>query len=1252
MREKPAEPAVAPAGAAPGGAATLRLLAAVLGSALALAVLLLTTRELIAARVPEHRAALQQLIREATGLEITFGRLALRWGWYGPEAVFSDVSLGEAAGSPLLHAAQLTVGLDAWRSVRSGHAEAGRITLTGVDLDFAGQPSGAAPGPSRASQASLIAAAPRLLSRWRGGRIDVEGASVRLAGDASDPVSVNVTHAQLRRLGAHWSAQAQLLLAGNPAEAALLSLELTGDPAQRRSLGGALTFSGAQLSLARWRPLLPPLRPYLPSAGSGRLEFTATLAGGTAVRIAGEFAARAPEWEARAAGGAPLQLPALQANWQLTRTDAGWRLAVGSLGTGTGSPQASARLVLSAGRAHGTVHALALPALQALAHWYLPQLPLGTVTVTGLAQNAEFDWDGARAPGARLQGQAVLSGLTLACQAADLHLAGLSARVGFSETSLEAQLAASAATLVLTRATPVTLEGLEVHAGLSAGFDGARWSVRSDDLTLAAAAARLEARVVLAAAVAEAPPRLVARVRIVNADAAQLASLLNPGALADLAPLIGRLRAGRIESADFELTGMLSAPASLASHGSLALTDAALAADADWPQVQDLAARIEWRDGRVRASLSGARSGALELSSAEASWDAYGAQALRVHARLKGNAREALAWLREHPRLIAAAPGAANLDLDGALRADLDLVVPGSAPHQPVARRELRALLQGVRLRVLAGLPPVEGLQGTLAFAAGRLQRSGLTGQWLGGPVTLALSERHADAALLIAARGEFPVREALLAGGIDAPVSPLTGAAEWSAQLTARTESAATEPRWQVRADSSLTEVASVLPEPLAKSAGGALPLHLEAHGGGLAAQLQVSLGERLRALAVLERRGERWRIERGTFALGDEFGALPATPVLALQGRIAHLDLPSYLALCRLAGRSPVLPPLEAHLSAAELTFGARNVSGVDVNARADTKGGELEVHGAGFDAAFSWPAVADAADPARAHLVQYGLAQPQDAVFAAALPAVLGGPVRLSVDELRLQGQTLGALVADLSPQPGGALAANVRLGGAAQELQASGRCVTQGSCRIRFDLDSTDLAATLAAFGLRPDLSATAAHLGGELTWSGSRGVPLATLGGHLHMQLQEGATRAAAAAPGDTPLALLLVPALASGMAAPSPPASASLRFARLSADYEIEDGVASTANLHVDGDTEMVVRARVGLLERDYDGEAFILRGEERLPAAVRRLGPTPKMAALWLSLRGWLTGAAADGGRTVLRLRGGWNDPIVVPAE
>jgi hypothetical protein len=96
----------------------------------------------------------------------------------------------------------------------------------------------------------------------------------------------------------------------------------------------------------------------------------------------------------------------------------------------------------------------------------------------------------------------------------------------------------------------------------------------------------------------------------------------------------------------------------------------------------------------------------------------------------------------------------------------------------------------------------------------------------------------------------------------------------------------------------------------------------------------------------------------------------------------------------------------------------------------------------------------------------------------------------------------------------------------------------------------------------------------------------------------------------------------------------------------------VRDGNAATQNLHFDGDAEILVRGHVGLAAGDYDVQAFVLHGGERLPSALRRLNPTPKMAALWLSLREWLSGAGGERPTAALRLRGTWDDPIVEAAE
>jgi uncharacterized protein YhdP len=1254
VAETLAEPATGP----PAGPGRVRLLAALIGAVLALAALLIGGRELIAARVPQHRAALEELIRHETGLEVTFSRLSVRWGWYGPEAVFHAVTLGEREAPAFLRATELVVGLDAWRSVRSGQLEAGRITLIDPDIDL-GARAGARLGTERAgpgAPAEILADARRVLGRWRGGRIDIQSGTLRWPVPAgAAPLLVTLRRADLRRLGADWSADADLLLPDTLGGGAHLGLRVSGELARPQDLTGTLTFSAAHLAFAGWRELKIAALPahYLPHAGSGDLELRASFGRADPLKIAGTVRAESVEWQAQ--GGAALVLPRLRADWQLSRAGQEWRLGVGALDLGAGA-HGSATLVLAGDAARGNLHQIPLTSLAALAHWYLPQLPLAELTLAGEARAINFDWNAQRPVGTRFRAGADIQGLTLANAAQDVLLSGLGARLDVTDTGLTAQLAATAARLNVVRAEPVTLEGLELHATVVAQLENTHWRVGSDDLQIRRGETHLTVSAVLAADTAPAQPRLDAHVQLKEADALLVANLLGPAAETAFGPGAARLTAGRIASTEFELHGPLATGgAAAAARGSLELRDAALAPLEAWPEVQELSAHIEWQDARVRASVTGARSGALQLSGAHVEWDARGEQPVRVRARLSGSARAALEWLRARPELAAAAPGAAYLDVEGETLLDVDLLVPGSGAHQPPARTRIVALLDGVRVHALAGLPPLEALRGTLAFSAGHLQHSTLTGQWLGGPVSLAIGERRDSGAtpVAISARGFLDVHQALVAASAEGADANLTGNTEWSALLTVLPQTDAQPLQWRVRADSNLLGVASDLPEPLAKAANTPLPLRVEVQGQDADAQLHISLGERLQGLAALERSGDSWRIGRGALRLAANTPTLPATAVLALEGRVSRLDLPAYLALWQQAGRSPMLPALEAHLSAAELSAGTHVFHEVALVARTAGGDGQLDLQSPDITATLRWPAQVDGAHPVLVHLVSFDAARAGDLALPAGLTELLGPVVQLAVDDFSWQGRSLGRLSAGLSRRSEALVLSDLRLSAPHQELHAAGQCAAEARCSAQFSLNSTDLAHTLAAYGFRPDVAAQRAHLQGELEWLQGAPAALATVSGHLHMQLEEGTTRAQGLPGEGVPFALLVVPALISGLE-PEPAAAAApdLRFAQLTADFELRDGWASTANLHLDGDAEILVRGRVGLLGQDYDAEAFILRGEERLPSAVRRLGPTPKVAALWLSLREWFAGTGAENARAGLRLRGTWNDPIVMAAE
>lgn len=1230
----------------------LQLLALGLGGIAVLALVVLLGFAMIAARVPQHRAALEQLIRHETGLEISFSGLSVRWGWYGPEAVFHDIAVGDARPGPALHAPELIVSLDAWRMARSGRFEAGRITFVNPDIDLstlrAATSAAAAPG---APQGSALDSGARLLARWRGDRVDLEGGTMRLpAGGPAPPLIVSLRNAQLRRRAADWSLEIRALLPDTLGEDIQLRASVHGDMGEPRTLHGSVRVTGERLVFGGWHGMLAPraLAAYLPGAGTGNLELNMELAHGALAAVVGTVRAESLEWQPRSAGAPALRLPRLRADWQLAQRAGGWLLTVPSLDVGAAQVLSSQVMLAEDGVTQGVVRGLPLALAADLARWQDPNLPLARLALDGTVRQLDFSWDGKRAPGTRLHTLGQVESLTLASAAHDLQLSGLSARVSGNDTRLLVELAADSAQILSSRTQPVRLEGLTVAARLLVGADGGRWHAQTQDLQILREGMRVAVNGVVAAGAAADAGRVDAHVELADTDAVMLASLLGARAGSAFGVDAAKVSGGRIASGTLELHGPLyvdpaQARANGEFHGTLDLREVSLAGDETWPPVQELSAHLDWRADRVDAAISHARSGSFQLSKARLQWDPRPQGAVHFAGLLAGEAQEAVQWLRDRPDLGRYAPALPGIELSGATLLDVDVKLAAQRALPPRVR--VTAVLDGTQLSAVAGVPPLQVQHGTLAFANERLQRSSLTGQWLGGPVSLAVGEHREQggASLAISARGLLDARQALLAvAGRDAEPT-LEGNAEWSAQLSIPARSEHAPGHWSLRADSALVGIASRLPEPLAKPTEAAVPLHLELQGGDTRAQLRVALGERLRAQLALARSADSWRIERGALTLGAAAAVLPEEAVLTVQGRIARLDLPRYLALWRASAADVALPALQGDVMASELLLGSAVYPEVRLLARSARNRGELELQSALISGAVRWPQGGDLPQPARLELARVDAAQATELLQAGSQAAALAPLTRLSVEDLAWQGHPLGRFSALVTNSAGDLTFSDARLTGGNEDVRGSAGC-RGGTCSVSFSLDSTDAQATLASYGLRPELEARRGNLSGELRWRRDEASPLATLSGNLHMLLTEGATRLPARDSG-APFPLLVVPALLGGIA-PEHAVAPAVHFARLAASFELHDGVASTADLHLDGDAEILVRARLGLVARDYEGEAFVLRGEERLPKPLRGLGPTPKVAAAWLALRDWLTGS--ERGRIELRLRGTWDDPIV----
>ncbi len=1329
--------------------------------------LILFAYELALARVPQHRAALERLVRAQTGLDVRFTELGLRWGWYGPEAVFRHVELDEPGNSEaLLRAPELVVGFDAWRTLRSGHPEPGRIELIAPEIDLSsgsGRRGSGGVGTGAGASAVESSALGRIavLQRWRGGRIDIEGGSVRLpdAAGGANPLSVQIRRATLHRSDDEWNVAGLLFLPDRVGRSARVTLRVQGDLGKASALSGSLRIEARRLLFPGSRDFLaalPEVARFLPRGGNGDMTVDLSFAHGQVVKAHGNVHAGGLVFDAPGGpvvagdkvgalathgGVGPsrtvparldlLVLDRLSGNWKATRLGTGWRVRVDSLDLAKGERFSSLTLDTSEstqpespGRwIRGSVEQAPLASVLAVTRWLAPHFDLAGIQLDGTASNLTFDWASGRAEGDRLRTSAQLEDVALTPRSKDFVLGGLSARVSGSESDLSIDVQSRSARLELTQSQQKPLADVHVSSTLRVSSSRDGWKIETEEFLLEHQRASLS----LSGSLQDDPtePRISATGTLTGADIPLVERLLGDNTAEAFGAAASRLTAGRIQNAEFTLRGPISDLPFDGRHdgftGSLTLRDAIISGGDLWPDADGIDAHVEWHGAQIQATIEAGRAGPFQLASAKAQWDAYGRSSTRLTGHVNGRLEDAIAWVHDHPHLLEYAPDVGDIDAKGDASFDFTVSVPptvDTVARQPQLVARVSTFLDGAAVQAVSGLPPLEAVTGSFVFDTGHLQRSTLTGSWLGGPVTLHVGERREKNTRVFAVQAQGTLNAQQLASLANA-TGTVDGSTDWSGELAYMQTDGSQAPRWRMRADSNLLGVVSSLPEPFAKRSAVAVPVHLEVIGTGESAQLRANLGDRMRSLLALRRKPDiGWAVDRGAVRFGTAVPTLPSESVVLVRGRVSQLDLPAYaIAWQRL--RQDSLPTIRAQMVADEMLVGGRRYNEVSLQAERTAAGTNLLLDSAAVAGIVRWPTPEGAArsrgvpnevQPAELHFTRLNLPDgtlPSDGV---GLIAALAPTASLAVDELNWRGRSLGRLTATVASRDKVVAVDDVRLVNRTHDAHGVLHCQTaMPECRLTFMVDSTDAAATLTDFGFTPDLAASTASLNGDVEWRPTAEQPwLASLQGTLSMRLADGTLRpalhkegdvreasagpvaaltdvggafvAASAGPGPYagtgpdvdaeaaafsddvaphPFALLAVPALVSGLDAPGAAGTSltkeqqPLHFAHLEADFDLHDGQATTSNLHFDGDAEILMRGRIGIVSRDYDQQVWLLRGEERLPAAVRRFGATPRVAAAWLSLRDLFGGSGTqDRSRAVLRLQGSWDDPMVVTAN
>lgn len=629
-----------------------------------------------------------------------------------------------------------------------------------------------------------------------------------------------------------------------------------------------------------------------------------------------------------------------------------------------------------------------------------------------------------------------------------------------------------------------------------------------------------------------------------------------------------------------------------------------------WPALQGLQGDLVFDRQGMKLSGASARFGegrqAIQVGQLRADIpDLATDPLLTVQADLKGPAQQVLRTLAQSPVDNMLSGALSQAAATGALQGKLRLNIP--LLHSQDSKLQGSVALSGNDVQISPHVPLLGKAQGTVQFTEAGFNLQGVQTRLLGGPSRLEGGLRAGTIAagetrLLIRAQGQITadgMRAARNLQPLDALARQAKGQTSYIATLGWREG----QPELNVR--SSLEGLELSLPAPLGKRAAQVLPLAITSRVLGTAPagsrdQLQIDIGPMVSALYVRDLSGPSPRVVRGNLAVGARTGGTTSLPEQGVSAvvRLDDLSLDAWEALlpASASGTSEDTDdawrsylPNRLGLQTTTLTAQGRTlhdvVAGITRDGtvwRANIDARELSGH-----AQYTQPG---RQQPARLYARLARLNLPPSAVSEVEsmmeTPPTSMPALDIQIEDLVLRGKRLGRVDIEATNQE----SRSPRLGAVREwqlqklnvavpeaTLRASARWAAPADNRPRrtemnFRLDVHDAGALLTRLGTPDALRAGAGQLEGQIGWNGS---PLAphypSLQGQFQIRMGRGQFLKA-----DPGVAKLLGVLSLQGL-----PRRLLLDFRdvffegfafdTVQGDVQIQQGIASTRNLQIEG---------------------------------------------------------------------------------
>ncbi|HEX2138606.1 MAG TPA: YhdP family protein, partial [Woeseiaceae bacterium] len=1064
-------------------------------------------------KLPAYQEEIKLWANSAIGMRVEFSGMNARWRLSGPELTFYNAQLATDGRAGVLHAEEVSVGVELLRLILDLEMVADRVLIRDAEVQVSQREDG-----SWEVQGMPLAEL-RLSPSGEGrGALVVVGEDIAVdvaLAHRAEPVTLDVESIQFRRTATQQDIDASLVLP--EAFGAGLDVAASQRLADAAPAGPWRLFvEGDGLDAAALSGLWPDA-PQLAS-GMAELELWVELQDGSARSATANFVLT--EVVASAAGASATETTdapfSAQGRLEFSRDDGGWLLAADEfvMTTANGQWPESSLTVRATSDDTGE-----LERVQGRATWFdfailrhaavlIPadyRATLAELALTGVVRDVELTIVEPSSPDRRFNGTAHLERVGMAPWRGLPGLRGFSGSLRADQAGgrLEINAADLQFSLPDWFAEPFAVS---LAAGTVIWRHGeAGTTILSDSVRVATA--EIDSRSSLQVTLPEdgSSPVLDLQSRWQASSIAAIerylpVHVMKPGLYRWLGDA---LVAGEVTSATTRFSGPLRAFPFDDGEGTFQteaqVENAVLRYAGSWPAVENVDANLVIDNMRLYSGDNSAASAGNRVVDARVEIPDLRKPLLLIDAQATGTLASIHRFARQSP-------------IDSLFGGHLERVAAegGASFHlqlrYPILRREDYAFNAALRsdngtVRI-EGLPaPITDIQGGVAITRDTLYSDALIGRFLGSPITIDLA-RAGDGmpgrSVIAKARGS--ITAGALLEGLGVPLEDrLQGSTTYDATVSFPRPGIEDPAPLSIAIESDLNGLAVELPEPLGKSADTVRLLSLELafpQAGKIAASGKLS--DTAEWSLAFDRMEAGWDLDRGMVALGGAAPGEPESRGLHIEGYTPRLDVDAWLAL--------------AATGTGEAGYGERIRSMDLVADDLLVIGQQLSRHRLVLDrSAFDWVVQLEGAEIVGSVRLPYDFAGGRPIELDMQKLTLPGGhdaaardrladprtlpPIVVQADEFSLGNRHLGSLTAEFARTGRGLVAETIETSNATFGIIGSARWVVDESDQtgqrtfVSGRLTSSDVLQTLQQLDYQPGIESEAMDVQFDVSWSG-------------------------------------------------------------------------------------------------------------------------------------------------------------------